>query len=327
MAEDQFECNNELNAVVIFGYKRPEHLTRVLDSITLSAKPSDFCFHIFLDGPKVSDVEDDLALVLDSAIRFKKGFPYCNVIRKPTNVGLAISIVSGLNEVFTSHNTAIVIEDDIVVNADFFNVMNHFLEKLNNNPQIGSLAGFNDTKFPFAEREDFLLSRRHSSWGWATWADRWNQVDWELLNRDESDLVSLNKKVKKVSPDLTKFAEMQRLCLIDSWATIFNYDLISKGLLCVVPRHSMVKNIGLDGSGTHRDLIEIQTSSTFFSDLKDFNFTKILNNLRVSKFYNFKVRWTHSLWNKWHIRTAVRFRNTFKSHAVWRLFVLKNPRI
>jgi len=327
MWDGQIECNDKLKAVVIFGYKRSIHLTKVLESITRSANQADFCFHIFLDGPKPSDIENNFALVLNSAQTFKESHRYCSIFRNPTNLGLANSIISGLNKVFSLHKAAIIIEDDIVVTADFFNVMTNMLEGLETNTRIGSVAGFNDTKFPLINREYFLLSRRHSSWGWATWADRWNHVDWTLLDQKDSFLVDLDKKVRRVSPDLVKFSEMRRMGLIDSWATIFNYDLIDKGLFCVVPRHSLVTNIGLDGSGTHLDLKKDITLDSPMLEVTPFNFRDIQKNLHTSKFYDFKVRWIHSIWNKWHIRALIGFRNRIKSQGVCILFPLKKPKI
>ena len=40
-------------------------------------------------------------------------------------------------------------------------------------------------KVPKDYSYDTYFCTRSSSWGWATWADRWNSVDWELENFDK----------------------------------------------------------------------------------------------------------------------------------------------
>lgn len=39
--------------------------------------------------------------------------------------------------------------------------------------------------FPHDYTADTYFCTRSSSWGWATWADRWASVDWELMTRND----------------------------------------------------------------------------------------------------------------------------------------------
>jgi len=214
--------------------------------------------------------------------------------RRVQNIGLADSIRLGLDALFINHDKAIVLEDDIIPTSAFFDTMDFYLETQQHNPVIGSITGANTTRFPPLDRRDFLISRRHSSWGWATWADRWLSIDWDTVENKFFKNEQLIRKVRKVSPDLVRYAKLQEERKIDSWATGMNIDFIKRDLLCVVPRINLISNIGFDGLGTHATNARFREVSNSVPD------SEILGiNLRVeieeSGLYNLLVRMDNSL--------------------------------
>ena len=305
-------CDKDLIAVGIFAYNRPWHLEQALQSIILSAKSDGYCFHIFIDGPKK---DEDLAIsasVINICEAFREKNRFCSITLKECNHGLANSIISGLNSVFECHDSAIVIEDDILVSSEFFEISNYLLHELRLDKRIGSIAGYNETKFPFLINNYFLLSPRHSSWGWATWADRWNSINLNVLDLKQDPGESLENKVRKVSPDLVKFAYLLRKGQIDSWATVLNYDFIFRDLLCVTPRQSLIQNIGKDGSGTHFNKV-MKPQRKYEKSRRSVSFSGFHNyDLRVSKLYNLKVRYEHSNFRRLPIRVLFIIYNHLK---------------
>lgn len=57
--------------------------------------------------------------------------------------------------------------------------MNQALDFYENDNKIISICGYGlKIKRPRGYVGDVYLLGRSSSWGWATWKDRWEQIDW-----------------------------------------------------------------------------------------------------------------------------------------------------
>jgi len=244
------QCDASKIALAIFSFNRPQHLRVLYQAIEKLEVEHQYCFHLFNDGPKTTKTKD-INLVHELTDKFSSRTSNYVISRQIRNLGLAKSIRSGLDSVFTKHDKAIILEDDIIPTKIFFNAMEFYLCNDEFNSSIGSITGANTTKFPLFDRRDFLASKRQSSWGWATWSDRWLSIDWNFAEKEFLGDKQLTKKVKRVSPDLVRYAKLQQLGKIDSWATAMNVDFIKRDLLCIVPRENLITNIGLDGSGTH----------------------------------------------------------------------------
>jgi hypothetical protein len=96
---------------------------------------------------------------------------------------------------------------------------------------------------------DLLLSRRHSSWGWGTWGQVLQSIDWEILD-DSKGIAELRKSVAKVGMDLCNLIDLSLEEKIDSWSIIFDINMIVKKKYCINPRYQKIQNIGFR-SGTH----------------------------------------------------------------------------
>lgn len=286
-------CCSSKTALVIFAYNRPDHLSalyKVLENYDLSKK---FCLHIFHDGPK-SKMTSEIMAARKLSLNFAQIFENSTLVFESENHGLARSIRKGLDFIFSKHDQAIILEDDLIPNRDFFILMEQALKKEKNNLVIGSITGSNTTKFPWFIRDSFLLSHRHCSWGWATWADRWHGIDWKYVEIYFQQNLALIHKVKKVSPDLVRYAQLQREGKIDSWATYLNIDFINRNLMCIVPRKSLIRNIGFDGSGTHSLSSRVKHEVLNEPPIHQVSFSEEIN-IRENSIYNFLVWKDNSL--------------------------------
>lgn len=297
-------CNRKKISVVIFCYNRPRHLTRLYNTLNNLGISSRYCFHFFHDGPQV-EMTQEIQASISATESFVHAIENYEIKINATNIGLALSIKNGLNSVFSVHQQAIILEDDIIPSAYFFNVMDFFLESEADNALIGSATGANTTKFPFFIKKDFLLSKRHSSWGWATWANRWNEINWNYAENSFLTDKNLVKKVRTVSPDLVCYAKLQQERKIDSWATFMNIDFIRRDLLCIVPKYNSIENIGFDGSGTHRSIARSNEARKKFPRDRNPQFPK-KEYLKQSKIYDFLVFKDKSLFRDFPKGTLIR---------------------
>ena len=90
-----------------------------------SSKSSEL--YIFSDGPKTNRDLIEIQKIRDY-INALEGFKKIFLYERESNLGLANSLIMGINEVFKKNTTAIILEDDIVVTEYFLNYMNYMLK-------------------------------------------------------------------------------------------------------------------------------------------------------------------------------------------------------
>lgn len=240
-------CNSP---VILFTYRRiPQKTIESLLRNSLAKKSELF---IFSDGYKNETDKND---VLDVRRHLKtiKGFKEITIIEREKNWGLAKNIISGVAEIINKYGKVIVLEDDLIVSDDYLEFMNEALEFYKDDKNIWSISGYTpDLKCLKNYDKDVYLSVRANSWGWATWKDRWNSIDWEI--KDWQKFKKNKEAIKKFNlggNDMFKMLELQMLGKIDSWAIRWCYNQFKKGSYTIYPTCSKIKNIGFDDVGTH----------------------------------------------------------------------------
>lgn len=247
-----FHSTDRSAPVILFVYKRLSHTIQTISSLRKNAAADGSDLIVFSDGPK-DEQSVNAVQEVRNYIRNTSGFKSVRLIERDVNWGLAKSVISGMNEVFSEHANAIVIEDDIVTAPIFLRFMNDALNTYEGTPEIMSITGFNfPIPIPPSYPHDVYLSYRSSSWGWGTWRDRWNRVDWSVNDFAEfmGDPVAQGM-LNRGGADLTPMLKMQMEGKIDSWAIRWCYSHFKNNAYCLFPRTSLVQNIGFDGSGTH----------------------------------------------------------------------------
>ncbi len=181
------------------------------------------------------------------------GFKNVYVIESPENKGLAKSIISGTSQVMETYDRVIVLEDDLKTTKNFLAYMNTSLDEYFNHKNVFSVSGFSfDLGTQKDERYDSYFLNRGWSWGWATWKDRWEKVDWEV--KDYQDFKNNTKARKRFSlggSDLNGMLDSQMSNKLDSWAIRWFYSQFKLEGLTLYPIHSKVYNCGFDNDATH----------------------------------------------------------------------------
>lgn len=239
-----------LAPIAIFAFNRPDSLERLLHSLKRNPEFNQSQTFIFIDGARntyeqslVSDVE-----------RIAKGLQTSGgveVIRRSLNLGLASSILTGIDQIFERYETVIVLEDDLVISENFLKFCNQGLIKYSSNSGVASIQGF--THGISLHKQDTFFMLGADCWGWATWKNRWQE-----LERDGAKLLANLRESRRESEfDLkgaypyTRMLERQALGLVDSWAIRWHASMFLKNKVSLYPSRSLVENYGQDGSGTH----------------------------------------------------------------------------
>ncbi|NLK71691.1 MAG: sugar transferase [Clostridiales bacterium] len=244
--------NNTYAPIILFVYKRPEHTAKTLAALGECFGIEESELFVFADGPKNLQDETDVT----ETRRIVREFDKCkaiHIIESGVNKGLANSVISGVTEVIEQYGRAIVVEDDLVLAPDFLTYMNQALDYYESDQRIWSITGYSfNINFPKDYTSDMYLSYRASSWGWATWKDRWDKVDWDVLDYPEFKTnKKLRNKFNRGGRDLSSMLDAQMQGKIDSWAIRWCYAQSKNNALTVYPRISRIQNIGFDGSGSH----------------------------------------------------------------------------
>lgn len=238
--------------ITIFAFNRPAEFRRLIDSLKKNPEHVDSKLYIFIDGPRMQKhgEKEKVLEVIDFAQSIT-GFKDIHINVSDSNKGLGPSIIKGVSEVINKHGTTIVLEDDLFVQPNFLKFMNDGLENYKNEKEVWSICGYtNKIKAPNDYPYDAYFCTRSSSWGWATWKDRWETVDWSFDNWDE--WVKLKKQFNKWGgSDCFSMLEGCKNGRNKSWAIRFCFNQFLQDKLSLFPIKSLILNEGFDGNGTN----------------------------------------------------------------------------
>lgn len=144
-------------------------------------------------------------------------------------------------------------EDDLICSRNFLTFMNSALDFYTDNHKVYSITGYTfPIKFLQSITGDVYFSPRPSSWGWGTWRDRWEKVDWQV--KDFNEFIKDKEAIKQFNRggnDLSGMLQKHMLEQNDSWAITWCYAHFRQKAFCLYPVKSKILNIGNDSSGTH----------------------------------------------------------------------------
>lgn len=238
--------------VLIFTYKKLAPLKLAVAALQKNTLAGESELIIFSDGPKNGADIDQIDAVRAFVMQIE-GFKKVTVHTSDQNRGLAASIIGGISETLKTFDTVIVLEDDLVTSTNFLDFMNQGLDVYKNDQRVHSIAGYTvPVKTPEDYPFDNYFTQRASSWGWATWKDRWNKVDWEISDyADFAQDKTAQRKFNAMGSDMSAMLAKQIQGKISSWAIRWCYHQFKYGLYAVYPTISKISNIGFGADATH----------------------------------------------------------------------------
>lgn len=238
--------------IILFAFNRLDSLKNTVCSLLQNEEAKDSDLYIFIDGActdKLGEIEKVKAV--QEYVKSISGFKQINYSFSEKNKGLGESIIQGVSQIINFYGKAIVLEDDLVFAKNFLFFMNQGLNLYEKEEKVFSICGYtNKVKIPKDYPYDAYFCTRSSSWGWATWANRWNTVDWELKDWD-----IYRKKSKAFNKwggsDCFRMLQSVKEGWGNSWAIRFCFSQFLQNKLSLFPIISKVRNDGFDGCGTN----------------------------------------------------------------------------
>lgn len=247
-----------LAPIVLFVYNRPWHTQRTVEALQKNELAAESDLFIFADGPKENATEEQKEKIrqVREYIHQITGFKQITIHESAQNIGCANSIIAGISSVLREHEKIIVVEDDIVTSKYFLKFMNEALDFFENDERIFSVSGYTypskTMEIPKNYKNDIYLSYRHGAWGWGTWKNRWETVDWEVADfADFLNNKNLQNAFNRGGADMSGMLKAQMKGKIDAWDIRLDYSLFKQDRFNIRPVKSLVNNVGLDNSGTH----------------------------------------------------------------------------
>ncbi|HRX01302.1 MAG TPA: CatB-related O-acetyltransferase [Cyclobacteriaceae bacterium] len=161
--------------------------------------------------------------------------------------------MKAVTEAVNKHGKVIVLEDDQITSKGFLKYMNEALELYKNEPKVMHVSGY---MYPahFASEETTFFLNIQSAPGWGTW-----KRAWDLYNPDAVDHLryfSQSKELKRkfdIEGHAYFFTQLERNAgpVNYSFAVRWYASCFRAGGLSLFPAKSLVRNIGLDGTGVH----------------------------------------------------------------------------
>ena len=260
------EIINEL-PVLILAYNRFDKFFRCINNVYEQGIKK---VYVSIDGPlNYHDLENQ-----------KKIYDYCkynslnldittNCFNK--NNGCRLGPIKGISWFFKNNIFGVVLEDDVIVSKKCMEIFLHLLKKNISSEKYMSISSFYE--FSNENIESIYSIPVWRSWGWATWADKWEMhinFSEKISNYNLWQLYHLMPKELK-SIETANIIKSCQLNFLDAWDYEFNFSHLvhHHNSLTIGGINNYV--YGFDKSATHTfNLDSIGIDFSFFKE-RDIN--------------------------------------------------------
>jgi hypothetical protein len=305
--------------IIVTVYDRLRHLQQSVDALQRNAPAAESELYLVSDGPAKAEHEPRIARVRDYA-RSITGFKRIRLVFREKNFGAHASFMAITRQVLDDHGRFIFLEDDVVAAPNFLNYMNDGLDFYALHPRVFSIAGYTySLRWPNSFAKDVFFLPSNCPWGFASWKDRWDTIDFS--DKDRYSMVKRDKALRKRAVAtgrymLGMFESDSRPGEPPAPDIRIAFHQFFHDVFTVYPRLSKTMNIGLDGSGmnSHTDrknkyLVQLDPSGArmvFDADVR-------LDPEIVRRVRNFQNgNWVSQVLNRLRM---VKFRYLQKRHA------------
>jgi hypothetical protein len=283
--------------VLILGCNRPVNIGKLINQAIQNNADRIF---VHLDYPSVPKYSKTILANFSELIEKYSNLEKIEFWTEDHNIGAAKSITTSISRAFEHSEYLLILEDDLVVSDNFFQMGWDILDKFQGDINFSGFAGFN----PFVENQnssELYLSNIFQTWGWGTWRNNWKDFmvvrdNW-TQSKEIFDLLQLNTWVSKKQ----QFFWRRKLHEIEQMPNhIWDYQWLIhnliKGKITVYPPENLVVNIGFDDVSTiksrKRRLYQSKLTENEFNFPDRYLINKIfIDDLIMEKYYRVGAIW------------------------------------
>ena len=298
-----------LAPVLVFCYNRPTHLRKTLTWLARNEGASESVLYVFCDGVKPNATPEQVAKVFEARkvaheIAVVPAFKEVHFIERERNLGLGTSVITGVTEVINEYGRVIVLEDDLETSPFFLDYMNKCLDHYENRKSVFSISGLSrphpERFYPRDYPYDIYVSLVHHPTGWATWKDRWGQVDWDVklfdVVKSQPEMIKAFRRIEYSEYDSLVY---QQAANQNVWSVRFSFAHFVNHAVSICPIVSYINHIGWDAEATNAKGSS-QWQFEKLADKKDIRFLDVLyeDSRIINSWYSFSIPKRRSLWGR-----------------------------
>lgn len=252
---DEVALPDPLPPLIITAFTRPDLLAPVLEAIDQQVlQPREIIAYI--DGARNEADEILIQQCVDILEAFNRPERSIQIRRYAENLGCDQNVIRSFTEVLSTHEYLIYIEDDDLPNPWCYDRLCRLLSAYKHHPKVFSVTAY--SSLGIAEdliETDFFTSHRVFSWGFGIWADRWLEMNLAGKSGQYNPFGQFYKIPAKTETKMTLINQfwLEKNHKTD-WVITMTLFALSQGKVHIVPKHSLVKNIGFghEQSETYR---------------------------------------------------------------------------
>jgi hypothetical protein len=243
----------KLAPILVIGYNRPDYLKNLLEFLK---HQKNLKLYIAIDGPEFNNPQDESLVKECQKLALEaQGWAKTKLLFSSSNNGCYLGVTKAVDWFFTNEEFGIILEDDLVFNLTAIRFLSQGLMQLSEEKEIGAICAFNHlseysiSNLPISTK----LVSFPSSWGWATWRDRWEKLERDFSSYSYTSFIFRSIKFGSFSGVRSWLGIRKRLETgeLDSWAYRWLLTHSRYGWKVVVPSRSLVTNIGFRQDATH----------------------------------------------------------------------------
>jgi len=233
--------------IAVLLYNRAYHAIQVFESLKNNGVNSFTVFFDYADTPKAKKAQGLIEKYLKTSnLNVKKHF-------YNSKMGLAKAVVKSVSYILKKHDAVIFLEDDCLTRSGAIRYFKDGLNSLHKNKIIRSISGYTYpiNKLYWGKNSELLLSKRFSTWGWATWSDRW--LDYKTPNEMLNIIGERKIDISTYGNDIAEYLKNESYINgeNDVWSITWILEHFISNSYSVFPRETYIENIGMDGTGVH----------------------------------------------------------------------------
>lgn len=236
--------------VLFLIFNRPDQTRRVFEAI---ARVRPARLYLAADGARLDRPAEAEAVAATRAAVLSAIDWNCEVktLFREENLGCKYAVSSAISWFFEHEPEGIILEDDTLPSQSFFAYAAEMLERYRDDSRIMKVAGFNPIPGVHSCGDaDYFFSHLAFVWGWASWRRAWRHYDVEMAGWP--DFLAQGKHcVHPFFADRISLFSCTHAGKIDTWDYQWDFAMAQNSGLQIVPRISLVQNIGFGPGATH----------------------------------------------------------------------------
>jgi hypothetical protein len=237
-------------AILITAFNRPVLLQSLLESL----RNSRISVYLSIDAAKAGDLKNQELVAQCHEVASDFSTLIVEIRSPEVNQGCFLGVSKAISWGFSKASRLIILEDDILPAESFLQFASQMLIEFQDTKTVGSIGGTNLVPDDFIRDADspYRFSAFTTSWGWATWFDRWMDYERDLTAFPELGFETPNEFWNPVKRHYwSRLFRATSDGAIDTWDYRWLYSNWKNNRLTVIPNANLVLNVGFGNEATH----------------------------------------------------------------------------